>query len=82
MYEITYWIHSIRAMPKKIPEFWKLPNSSNYTGRCFRFRRTSATILADAGAHHTTSLLRGMMDGNLLMCQKDIQGDSSVRYKL
>ena len=45
-------INTIGGMPKKIAEFLKLPIPSNYTGHSFR--RTSATILADAGADITT----------------------------
>lgn len=45
-------INSIGGFPKKIAEFLELPNAGNYTGHCFR--RTSATILADAGADITT----------------------------
>jgi integrase len=44
-------INTIGGMPKKIADFLNLPNSSNYTGHCFR--RTSATLLADAGADIT-----------------------------
>lgn len=41
-------IHTIGAMPKKIAEYLKLENPEKYTGHCFR--RTSATLLANAGA--------------------------------
>jgi hypothetical protein len=44
-------INAIGGVPKKIADFLNLPNSSNYTGHCFR--RTSATLLADAGADIT-----------------------------
>jgi integrase len=44
-------INTIGGVPKKIADFLNLPNSSNYTGHCFR--RTSATLLADAGADIT-----------------------------
>lgn len=39
-------------MPKQIASFLNLPNVSSYTGHCFR--RSSATLLADAGASITT----------------------------
>lgn len=45
-------INTIGGVPRKIAEFLKLPNPSTYTGHCLR--RTSATILADAGADITT----------------------------
>lgn len=44
-------INTIAAIPKKIAEFLKLRNPLTYTGHCFR--RTSATLLADAGADST-----------------------------
>lgn len=40
-------IHTVGAMPKKIAEYLKLENPEKYTGHCFR--RTSATLLANAG---------------------------------
>lgn len=40
-------IHTIGAMPRKIAEYLKLPNPEKFTGHCFR--RTSATLLANAG---------------------------------
>lgn len=45
-------INTIGGIPRKIAEFLKLQNPSSYTGHCFR--RTSATLLADAGADITT----------------------------
>ncbi|XP_044594033.1 uncharacterized protein LOC123271707 [Cotesia glomerata] len=44
--------NTITEIPKKIAEFLKLPNASSYTGHSFR--RTSATLLANAGANLTT----------------------------
>ncbi|XP_074101935.1 uncharacterized protein LOC141529335 [Cotesia typhae] len=44
--------NTVSEVPKKIAEFLKLPNASSYTGHCFR--RTSATLLANAGANLTT----------------------------
>ncbi|XP_057327935.1 uncharacterized protein LOC130669182 [Microplitis mediator] len=44
--------NTITEVPKKIAEFLKLPDASSYTGHCFR--RTSATLLANAGASLTT----------------------------
>lgn len=44
--------NTITEVPKKIAEFLKLPDTSNYTGHCFR--RTSATLLANSGANLTT----------------------------
>lgn len=41
-------INSFASMPRKIAQYLHLPNSSSYTGHCFR--RTSATLLADSGA--------------------------------
>lgn len=40
--------NSIAAMPKKIAEYLNLPHSQLYTGH--GLRRTSTTVLADAGA--------------------------------
>lgn len=40
------------AVPQKIAEFLNLPDSKNYTGHSFR--RTSATMLVDAGASMPT----------------------------
>lgn len=40
-------INKLGAVPKNIAEYLKLPNAALYTGHCFR--RTSATILVDAG---------------------------------
>ena len=42
--------NKISNMPKQIAAFLKLPNSETYTGHAFR--RTSATLLTDAGASH------------------------------
>lgn len=39
-------------VPKSIATFLDLPDPTNYTGHCFR--RTSATLLANAGANLTT----------------------------
>lgn len=44
-------IHTIGGMPKKIANYLKLDNAEKYTGHCFR--RTSATLLANAGADLT-----------------------------
>ncbi|KAJ8913974.1 hypothetical protein NQ315_008966 [Exocentrus adspersus] len=44
-------IHSIGGAPRKIAEFLKLDHSERYTGHCFR--RTSSTLLANAGADVT-----------------------------
>lgn len=44
--------NTIRSMPKQIASYLKLANPELYTGHCFR--RTSATLLADAGANLTT----------------------------
>lgn len=47
-YNQVIGINKIGAMPKDIAEWLKLPDVNNYTGHSFR--RTSTTILADAGA--------------------------------
>lgn len=41
-------IHKIGGVPGVVAKFLNLENSSSYTGHCFR--RTSATLLANAGA--------------------------------
>lgn len=45
-------INKFGKMPKQIAEFLRLPNPESYTGHAFR--RTSATLLAEAGADITT----------------------------
>lgn len=45
-------INSFGKMPAAIAEFLQLPNSILYTGHCFR--RSSASLLAGAGANLTT----------------------------
>lgn len=44
-------INTIRAIPKEIAQYLKLRNPESYTGHCFR--RSSASLLADAGADIT-----------------------------
>lgn len=44
--------NKIREVPKTIAIFLRLPNPENFTRHCFR--RTSATLLANAGANLTT----------------------------
>lgn len=44
--------HKIAAMPKEIAAYLNLENPEAYTGHCFR--RSSATLLADAGANLLT----------------------------
>lgn len=45
-------INTIGAMPSLIARYLELPDAEAYTGHCFR--RTSATLLVDAGADITT----------------------------
>ena len=45
-------INKIGMLPQEIAEYLELPNPKTYTGHSFR--RTSATLLADAGADMTT----------------------------
>lgn len=45
-------IHKFGSIPKEIATFLKLSNAEDYTGHCFR--RTSATLLVDAGANLTS----------------------------
>lgn len=44
-------INKFGAMPKLIAEYLQLPNADQYTGHSFR--RSSASLLADTGAHRT-----------------------------
>lgn len=44
--------HSFEKMPNRMAGFLQLPDPQKYTGHSFR--RTSATLLADAGANITT----------------------------
>lgn len=41
-------VHQFGKMPKIVAKFLNLPNADEYTGHCFR--RSSATILVNAGA--------------------------------
>lgn len=41
-------VHTFANVPSIIAKYLNLPNTSSYTGHCFR--RTSASLLADAGA--------------------------------
>ncbi|KAJ8913759.1 hypothetical protein NQ315_002439 [Exocentrus adspersus] len=41
-------VQAIGKIPQKVAEYLNLPNSTLYTGHCFR--RTSASLLADSGA--------------------------------
>ncbi|KAI8433702.1 hypothetical protein MSG28_015697 [Choristoneura fumiferana] len=49
--------HKISTFPKKVAIFLNLANTEMYTGHCFR--RTSATLLADAGANLLTMKRHG-----------------------
>lgn len=44
-------IHKIGSVPKEVASYLKLPHWKEYTGHCLR--RTSATLLVDAGADIT-----------------------------
>jgi integrase len=46
-YKQVVGINKIGEQPKIIAQYLKLPNPELFTGHCFR--RTGATILADAG---------------------------------
>ncbi|XP_031348761.1 uncharacterized protein LOC116174872 [Photinus pyralis] len=66
-------INTFGAIPKKIASYLKLPNASSFTGHCFR--RTSATLLANAGADllslkrhggwRSSTVAEGYVDGSL-----------------
>lgn len=45
-------IHKFGSIPQEIASYLKLPNAKEFTGHCFR--RTSATLLVDAGADITS----------------------------
>lgn len=45
-------IHQFRKMPKIVATYLNLPNTTEYTGHCFR--RSSATILVDSGGDITS----------------------------
>lgn len=47
-YNQVVGVNTIAKIPKDVAEFLKLPDSALYTGHCFR--RTSASLLANAGA--------------------------------
>ena len=55
-------INNFGAMPKKVAEFLNLSNPEMYTGHCFR--RTSTTLLAEAGADITTLKRHGGWKSN------------------
>ncbi|KAJ8910165.1 hypothetical protein NQ315_005768 [Exocentrus adspersus] len=48
MYCSSHWKKTLGKIPQKVAEYLNLPNSTLYTGHCFR--RTSASLLADSGA--------------------------------
>ncbi|XP_031358251.1 uncharacterized protein LOC116181935 [Photinus pyralis] len=66
-------INTFGAIPKKIASYLKLPNASSFTSHCFR--RTSATLLANAGADllslkrhggwRSSTVAEGYVDGSL-----------------
>ncbi|PSN29126.1 hypothetical protein C0J52_27732 [Blattella germanica] len=71
-------IHTIGGMPKKIASFLGLPNIEMYTGHCFR--RTTATLLAKAGAD--VSVLKRHGGGKALLFPKSTwMSPSKVKIK-
>lgn len=50
-YRMVMGIHKLSSVPKEVAVFLNLPGVSEYTGHCLR--RTSATMLVDAGADIT-----------------------------
>lgn len=55
-------INKFGSMPKEVAEYLNLPNAETYTGHSFR--RTSATLLVDAGADITTLKRHGGWKSN------------------
>lgn len=55
-------IHKFGSMPSLIATYLKLPDANSYTGHAFR--RTSATLLAEAGADITTLKRHGGWKSN------------------
>ncbi|KAL7305918.1 hypothetical protein TKK_0001923 [Trichogramma kaykai] len=55
-------INKFGSMPKEVATYLKLPNSDKYTGHSFR--RTSATLLVDAGADITVLKRHGGWKSN------------------
>lgn len=51
-YRQVVGIHQFRKMPKVVATYLNLPNPTEYTGHCFR--RSSATMLVDAGGDITS----------------------------
>jgi hypothetical protein len=62
-------VNKLGSIPKQIAIYLNLKNPELYTGYCFR--RSSATILVDAGGDMET-LKNVTMDGNLLLSPKNI----------
>lgn len=50
-YRQVVGVHQFGKMPEIVASYLNLPNPSDYTGHCFR--RSSATMLVDAGANLT-----------------------------
>lgn len=50
-------IHKIGSVPSIVAKFLNLPNSSSYTGHCFR--RTSASLLANSGGSMSEIMRHG-----------------------
>lgn len=69
-------INKFGAMGKEIATFLKLPDSSLYTGHCFR--RSSATLLVDAGGN-VTAMKRHRSWRSSIITEEYI--DKSIRNK-
>lgn len=83
-------INTIGSVPTKIAQFLNLQNPASYTGHCFR--RTSATLLADAGGDivslkrhggwKSTSVAEGYLEDsiqNKLQVASKILGQTEIK---
>lgn len=83
--------NTFSKLPSKIALFLKLPDASLYTGHCLR--RSSATLLADAGANITTikrhggwrstavaeSYIENSVENKTIIANQVLQGTSAVK---
>lgn len=76
-------VNKIRNVPKEIASYLNLPHPEAYTGHCFR--RSSATLLADAGADFTTIKRHGGWRSSMVAetyIEDSIQNKISIANKL
>lgn len=86
--------NTLAKVPNKVATFLNLPDAALYTGHCLR--RSSATLLADAGADITTikrhggwrstavaeSYIEDSIENKTTIANKVLQGTSTVKHVL